>query len=282
MTRDPTITLDGQLVGTPAYMSPEQARGDSHSADHRSDTYSLGVILFELLTGDVPFRGSAHSMTQQIIDSEPPSPRSLNAAIPCNLNTICLQCLEKDPARRYLSAQELADDLGRFLQGEPVHARPVGRTERAWRWCRRNPAISSLALALSCSLALGLVTVMSQQRRASRSELTAEQAQQREMIAAEKAASSITELREGNERLKLAEDLVERARVESREKYWDDAMAGYSQAIKVYPALDTAWEERGDLYLSLARNPNLRHPTFNTPMKRGGRAIPPDGFATRC
>jgi WD40 repeat protein len=147
------FTLTGEVLGSPSYLAPEQARGDRASEGPASDVYSLGAILYHLLTGRAPFLGaSPQAILREVIENEPIAPRQLNPTLPIDLETICLKCLEKEPARRYGTAQELADELNRFLTHEPLRARPVGWCGRSWRWSLRHPAKAGLMLALLVTL----------------------------------------------------------------------------------------------------------------------------------
>lgn len=169
MTLESDLTLTGQVLGSPNFMPPEQAAGRIAQFGPPSDVYSLGAILFCLLTGRPPFVAETLADTlEHVRHSTPLSPRILNPSIPRDLETICLKSLEKDPRRRYGTAQELADELARFLAGEPIHARPVTKIEKAWRWSRRHPAVSGLSAGLLIVAVAGFAAITRQWQRAER------------------------------------------------------------------------------------------------------------------
>ncbi|HWB11705.1 MAG TPA: serine/threonine-protein kinase [Pirellulales bacterium] len=147
---DGAQTRSGSILGTPDYMSPEQASGRIREVGPPADIYALGAMLYEMLAGRVPLRGASVLDTlQQVVSKEPVAPTQFDTKVPRDLETICLKCLRKDPAKRYARVDDLAEDLRRFLAGEPILARPVARGERAWRWCKRNPRVAALSGAVA-------------------------------------------------------------------------------------------------------------------------------------
>ncbi|HKX62696.1 MAG TPA: protein kinase, partial [Verrucomicrobiae bacterium] len=148
------LTASGAIMGTPSYMAPEQAAGDSKRITTAGDIYSLGAVLYTMLTGSPPFRAETPVETlRQVVEQEPRHPSTLREGIDSDLATIAMKCLEKESGRRYATAALLADDLERWIKGEPILARPVLTSERFWRWCRRNPKAAILTGSLSFILA---------------------------------------------------------------------------------------------------------------------------------
>ena len=181
------LTLSGQILGTPSYMSPEQASGKHQLVGPTSDVYSLGAILYASLTGRAPFVAESTLDTiRQVASAEPLSPRALNPKIPRDLETICLKCLEKEPHKRYGTAELLADDLKRFREGRPVMARPVSPLAKSWRWCKRNSLVASLMAIVLLVLLAGIAStsifaILAYQRAEYNAELTLQANTQREI-----------------------------------------------------------------------------------------------------
>jgi hypothetical protein len=179
LASDSELTLTGQVIGSPSFMPPEQALGKRSKMGPASDVYSLGAILYHALTGRPPFMGETLNATlQQLENKEPIAPRLLVASVPTDLETICLRCLEKEPAQRFQSAQELAEELARFLRDEPIHSRPVSAPEKIWRWCRRKPALATTLILLQLVFALGLAGIVWQWRLAEKARATEAKARQ--------------------------------------------------------------------------------------------------------
>jgi WD40 repeat protein len=154
------LTLSGMTLGTPCYMAPEQAGSRVEKIGPAADLYSLGAILYEMLTGRPPFEGATPAATiALLVGGEPPSLWRLRPGLPRDLMTICMKCLEKSPRRRYATAKDLADDLRRFRRGETIHARAIGRIGRTYRWCRRRPLVAGL-LALCTALIVAFVATV--------------------------------------------------------------------------------------------------------------------------
>jgi tetratricopeptide (TPR) repeat protein len=214
------LTNEGAVLGTPSYMAPEQASGKSGEAGPAADQYSLGCVLFELLTGQTPFDGTPEAQVFHHVRTEPPSPRKINPGVPVDLAAVCLKCLEKEPGRRYADCGVLAEDLRRYLAGEPTSARPLGPVARLERWAKRNPTSAWLAGSLAVAVVVGIATSTTYAWRAARGE---EQAREQAALAAASAQTAEANATEAKtqsreaEQAKLAavqaRDLAETARL---------------------------------------------------------------------
>lgn len=213
LNEDSSMTADGGLLGTPAYMSPEQARGETQNVGPKSDQYSLGVVLYELLVGRKPFEGPPHSIITKVTLEEPPTPQSLNANVPDDLQAICLKAMSKETKHRYSNLTKMEEDLDRWLDGYETIARPISSVERLVRWCRRNKLVAGLGTAFIMTLLTGIVASSYFAVDADRERIVAQEAQtsaesaQREAEKQQQAAIASRELA----KRRLAESFFDRA-----------------------------------------------------------------------
>lgn len=217
---DVSMTQTGDAVGTPSYMSPEQFE-DASSVGVGTDIYALGATLYCLLSGRPQFQASSAMLTmKQVISTEPVAMRQINPAVDCDLETICMKCLDKSPARRYQSAAALADELKRHLEGRPILARPVSPPERAARWCRRNPLVASLIAATFAEVHFGVGALGVSNVRTEAARKRSEESFQEAMSAVNDLFTRISEERLLNETglQTIRRDLLQRAR-EYYERY---------------------------------------------------------------
>jgi hypothetical protein len=280
-----TFTHSGAIMGSPSYMPPEQARGENDHVDCRADVYSLGATLYAVTTGKPPFRSSSVFDTlRQVLECDPAPPRRLNAEIDRDVETICLKCLEKDPARRYESAQAFADDLCRWLRREPIRARPADALELATKWARRQPAHAALAaviaLALICVAALGARDVA--RSRQTIDEITKEHEKTKRSELSEIAARKDAQ-REAAQNLRR---LVKSA-VGNGNRFVEDgnpllALPWFIHALKNDPDGPTAELKHrvrlDELTVFDLRNGNPEATTFRIPMGQDRDANPVDGL----
>ena len=237
------LTQEGFIAGTPAYMSPEQIRRPQE-ADARSDVYSAAVLLYEMLTGERPFRGVVRMVLSQALHEEPVPPRRLNDRVPRDLETICLKGMSKEPSLRYATAAELADDLNRWLDGRPVLARPVGAIGRVWRWSRRNPKLAAINAVVVLVLLAGSADVARYARPAehrSRDVETARHESERLRMDVEQLRNELTHLAQAV----VFQDSDDRPALEAALRSLD-SLRGLDREDDVRPAIAVAHSRLGD------------------------------------
>ncbi len=217
LNQESGLTLSAAVIGSPGFMAPEQAAGKTRQVTTAADVYGLGAVLYALLAGKAVFHADTPLETVRlVIEQEPVRPRLVNPAVDRDLETICLKCLQKEPAKRYPSAQALAEDLECWLRAEPIQARRVAPFERVWLWCRRNPRLASAMGVALLSLLIGLAGVLWQWRRAERQR---RQAESNELLARQSAYASDINLAqralEAND-VRLALSLLDKHRPERK------------------------------------------------------------------
>ncbi len=228
------LTQAGSVLGTPSYMAPEQAKGRGDRIGPTTDVYALGAILYEMLSGRPPFRGeTALETLEQIRSQEPVSLRRLLPTLPRDLETVCLKCLEKEPHKRYASGQALADDLRRFLDGEPIRARPVAAWERAAKWARRRPAVATLLATIVAVSVLAFATVTWAWLRAETNRIAA-------VAASEKAETAL--VAEQAERERVVASLYFHDIALAHSEYWNHDIARANQLLAALPPARRHWE----------------------------------------
>ncbi|WP_161604514.1 WD40 repeat domain-containing serine/threonine-protein kinase [Roseiconus nitratireducens] len=256
---DESISSRGRIIGTVMYMAPEQASGDSDQVDRRADLYALGVMMYEMLTGERPYRGNVQAVLHDKVNEDPAPLRRLLPSVPRDLETICLKCLQRSPARRYESAGEFIAELDRYTRGEPIEARPVSSLEYAWRWCTRNRMVSGLAALLFASLIIGLASTTTFWWQATQQ---AEKA--RRALYASRMALATYYLGRGDittARSSLDEFLTpELAHLRAFEWYYLDSQLRRFKPTAQHGNLihDVAMSREGDWYASVGDDRNLR------------------------
>jgi serine/threonine protein kinase len=239
--KESTLTRTLEILGTPSYMAPEQAVGNNAQVTHATDVYGLGAVLYQLLTGHPPFAGgTTYETVRMVLETQPRQPRLYNPKVDGDLETICLKCLEKEPARRYGSAEAVAEEIERFLRHEPIQSRRSSRLEHVWRWCKRKPLVASLVAALILVVAIGSVGVLLESRRIQnerelvrRANLSAQETARLEAEQTNNPAAYEAYLRGRAFAFAAGSQLVESDP--------DGAIRSFQEAVKLDPSFAMAW-----------------------------------------
>jgi serine/threonine-protein kinase len=236
-----TVTRTLEVLGTPSYMAPEQAAGNTQITS-ATDVYGLGAVLYQLLTGHPPFvGGTTYETVRMVLETHPRQPRLYNPKVDRDLETICLKCLEKEPARRYASAEAVAEEIERFLRHEPIQSRRSSRLERVWLWCRRKPLVASLIAALIMVIAIAMAGVLWELPRVQQQRLLARRANLSEQEKARLAAEQTNH--------PAAYDAYLRGRAFPGSWHQEGAIRLFQEAVELDPSFVHAWA-----YLSIGQS----------------------------